>query len=68
MNACVSDAGDDLQQQQQQQQRGRVADFVAIKGTWLGIEEGQLFCLLGPNGAGKTTTINCLTGDWGVWK
>ncbi|GBF88378.1 ABC transporter A family member protein [Raphidocelis subcapitata] len=37
-------------------------DFWAIKGTWLGIERGQLFCLLGPNGAGKTTTINCLTG------
>jgi ABC-type multidrug transport system fused ATPase/permease subunit len=38
-------------------------DFWAIKDSWLGIEEGQLFCLLGPNGAGKTTTINCLTGE-----
>jgi ABC-type multidrug transport system ATPase subunit len=38
------------------------ADFWAVKGSWFGIEQGQLFCLLGPNGAGKTTTINCLTG------
>jgi hypothetical protein len=38
-------------------------DFWAIKDSWFGIEEGQLFCLLGPNGAGKTTTINCLTGE-----
>ncbi|WIA40119.1 hypothetical protein OEZ86_013522 [Tetradesmus obliquus] len=37
-------------------------DFWAIRDSWFGIEEGQLFCLLGPNGAGKTTTINCLTG------
>ena len=36
--------------------------FWAIKGSWLTIEENQLFCLLGPNGAGKSTTINCLTG------
>lgn len=44
----------------------RKEDFWAIRGTWLGIERGQLFCLLGPNGAGKTTTINCLTGVlWG---
>lgn len=38
------------------------SDYWAIRGTWLGIEEGQLLCLLGPNGAGKTTTIHCLTG------
>jgi hypothetical protein len=38
-------------------------DFLAIRDSWFGIEEGQLFCLLGPNGAGKTTTINCLTGE-----
>jgi hypothetical protein len=38
-------------------------DFWAIRDSWFGIEEGQLFCLLGPNGAGKTTTINCLTGE-----
>jgi len=44
----------------------RREDFWAIRGTWLGIERGQLFCLLGPNGAGKTTTINCLTGQW-LW-
>lgn len=43
--------------------KGQVGDFWAIKGSWFGIEEGQLFCLLGPNGAGKTTTINCLTGQ-----
>eukprot|EP00878_Enallax_costatus_P038857 GHUV01044342.1.p2 GENE.GHUV01044342.1~~GHUV01044342.1.p2 ORF type:complete len:111 (+),score=30.80 GHUV01044342.1:601-933(+) len=42
--------------------KGSMADFWAIKGSWFGIQEGQLFCLLGPNGAGKTTTINCLTG------
>jgi hypothetical protein len=41
-------------------------DFWALRGTWLGIERGRLFCLLGPNGAGKTTTINCLTGGEGV--
>lgn len=41
-------------------------DFWAIKDSWFGIEEGQLFCLLGPNGAGKTTTINCLTGALSV--
>eukprot|EP00878_Enallax_costatus_P039861 GHUV01045787.1.p1 GENE.GHUV01045787.1~~GHUV01045787.1.p1 ORF type:complete len:620 (+),score=148.94 GHUV01045787.1:439-2298(+) len=61
MNACISDPDDNHQQQQQRRRRG-VSDFVALKGTWLGIKEGQLFCLLGPNGAGKTTTINCLTG------
>mmetsp|Transcript_22388 Transcript_22388/g.37501 ORF Transcript_22388/g.37501 Transcript_22388/m.37501 type:complete len:840 (+) Transcript_22388:121-2640(+) len=37
-------------------------DFHAVKGTWLTIEEGKLFCLLGHNGAGKTTTFNMLTG------
>ena len=40
----------------------RGKEFWAIKGSWLSIERGRLFCLLGPNGAGKTTTINCLTG------
>ena len=38
--------------------------FWALKGSWLTIEENQLFCLLGPNGAGKSTTINCLTGGF----
>lgn len=52
LNACVRG----------QAPRAPLADFWAIRGTWLGIEQGQLFCLLGPNGAGKTTTINCLTG------
>lgn len=37
--------------------------FWALKGSWFGIAENQLFCLLGPNGAGKSTTINCLTGE-----
>jgi len=37
-------------------------EFWAIKGSWFGINQDQLFCLLGPNGAGKSTTINCLTG------
>eukprot|EP00741_Cyanophora_paradoxa_P000093 tig00000057_g89.t1 len=45
---------------------GLIADptteFVAVKGTWLTMEEGKLFCLLGHNGAGKTTTFNMLTG------
>ncbi|QDZ21953.1 ABC transporter A [Chloropicon primus] len=36
--------------------------FEAVKGVWLSVGEGQIFCLLGPNGAGKTTLINCLTG------
>ena len=38
------------------------AKFKAVKGVWLSVDEGQIFCLLGPNGAGKTTLINCLTG------
>ena len=37
--------------------------FWALKGSWFGIAENQLFCLLGPNGAGKSTIINCLTGE-----
>ena len=40
----------------------RKNEFWAVRGSWFGIREGELFCLLGPNGAGKTTTINCLTG------
>ncbi|KAG5537228.1 hypothetical protein RHGRI_024616 [Rhododendron griersonianum] len=40
----------------------RKSHFHAVKGLWVNIPKGQLFCLLGPNGAGKTTTINCLTG------
>lgn len=35
---------------------------VAVAGTWLRLESGQVFALLGPNGAGKTTTIHMLTG------
>jgi ABC-type multidrug transport system ATPase subunit len=37
-------------------------EFVAVRGSWLGIETDSCLCLLGPNGAGKSTTINCLTG------
>jgi hypothetical protein len=44
----------------------REEDFWAVRGSWLGIERGRLFCLLGPNGAGKSTTINCLTGEASV--
>ncbi|XP_058181556.1 ABC transporter A family member 11-like [Rhododendron vialii] len=40
----------------------RKSHFHAVKGLWMNIRKGQLFCLLGPNGAGKTTTISCLTG------
>ncbi|DBA85756.1 TPA: hypothetical protein ACH3X1_005317 [Trebouxia sp. C0004] len=40
----------------------RSTEAVAVKGNWLGIQQGECFCLLGPNGAGKSTTINCLTG------
>ncbi|KAF6264706.1 hypothetical protein COO60DRAFT_16234 [Scenedesmus sp. NREL 46B-D3] len=55
LNACVRCQG-------RGERRAPLRDFWAVRGSWLGIEEGQLFCLLGPNGAGKTTTINCLTG------
>ncbi|MQM10037.1 hypothetical protein Taro_042924 [Colocasia esculenta] len=40
----------------------RTSPYHAVKGLWLNLKKGQLFCLLGPNGAGKTTAINCLTG------
>jgi hypothetical protein len=56
LNACVRCQGPG-------ERPAPLRDFWAIRGSWLGIEEGQLFCLLGPNGAGKTTTINCLTGE-----
>ncbi|KAL4434281.1 hypothetical protein ABPG75_000722 [Micractinium tetrahymenae] len=36
--------------------------FVAVRGNWLGVHQGECFALLGPNGAGKSTTMNCLTG------
>jgi ABC-type multidrug transport system ATPase subunit len=51
-NAAASAAAD----------KRRKNEFWAVRGSWFGIREGELFCLLGPNGAGKTTTINCLTG------
>ncbi|KAK9831648.1 hypothetical protein WJX74_004219 [Apatococcus lobatus] len=34
----------------------------AVRGVWLGIEQGACTCVLGPNAAGKTTMIQCLTG------
>jgi ABC-type multidrug transport system fused ATPase/permease subunit len=58
LNACVRCQGSG-------ERPAPLRDFWAIRGSWLGIEAGQLFCLLGPNGAGKTTTINCLTGGRG---
>jgi hypothetical protein len=61
LNACVRCQGPE-------ERRAPLRDFWAIRGSWLGIEEGQLFCLLGPNGAGKTTTINCLTGEGRWWQ
>ena len=35
---------------------------VAVAGTDLDVNEGQITALLGHNGAGKTTTMNMLTG------
>ncbi|KAF2073005.1 hypothetical protein CYY_005683 [Polysphondylium violaceum] len=40
----------------------KTKEFVAVKGTYLTIDQGQLFVILGHNGAGKTTTFNILTG------
>ncbi|HEY1419132.1 MAG TPA: ABC transporter ATP-binding protein [Candidatus Dormibacteraeota bacterium] len=41
--------------------RYRRANFNAVDGISLKVEEGEFFALLGPNGAGKTTTISILT-------
>jgi branched-chain amino acid transport system ATP-binding protein len=38
------------------------ADFCALDGVSLAIEEGEFVSVIGPNGAGKTTLINVLTG------
>ncbi len=38
---------------------------VAVQGTDLDVNEGQITALLGHNGAGKTTTMNMLTGTSG---
>lgn len=38
------------------------ADFVAIDGIDLAIEEGEFFTIVGPSGSGKTTLIRMLTG------
>jgi ABC-2 type transport system ATP-binding protein len=40
----------------------KYADFVAVDGLNLSVEQGVVFGLLGPNGAGKTTTILMLLG------
>ncbi|WP_314173927.1 ATP-binding cassette domain-containing protein [Streptomyces winkii] len=37
------------------------ADFAAVDGVDLTVEQGEIFGLLGPNGAGKTTTVGMLT-------
>ncbi|WP_254666110.1 ATP-binding cassette domain-containing protein [Streptomyces sp. WMMB 322] len=37
------------------------ADFAAVDGVDLQVEQGEIFGLLGPNGAGKTTTVGMLT-------
>ncbi len=36
------------------------AQFIAVDGVSLQIQQGEIFGLLGPNGAGKTTTIRML--------
>lgn len=35
----------------------------AVRGLWLGTEEGECFGLLGVNGAGKTTAFRMVTGE-----
>lgn len=37
--------------------------LVAVRGLWLGAEEGECFGLLGVNGAGKTTAFRMITGE-----
>ncbi len=44
--------------------RGRgqgATDVVAVKGTSITVERGEIFGFLGPNGAGKTTTMRMLS-------
>lgn len=40
----------------------RYADFTAVDGVDLSVEEGEILAFLGPNGAGKTSTIEILEG------
>ena len=42
--------------------RKEYADFTAVKGLDLAIEEGEFVALLGPSGCGKTTTLRMLAG------
>ena len=38
------------------------ADFTAVRGVSLTIEDGEFFVLLGPSGCGKTTTLRMIAG------
>ena len=37
------------------------ADFQAVDGVTLSVQQGEVLAMLGPNGAGKTTTVRMLT-------
>ena len=38
------------------------ADFTAVRGVSLAVEDGEFFVLLGPSGCGKTTTLRMIAG------
>src|SRR6478672_5833233 len=40
----------------------RFADFTAVRGSSLVLEDGKFVVLLGPSGCGKTTTLRMLAG------
>jgi multiple sugar transport system ATP-binding protein len=40
----------------------RFANFTAVNGVSVKIEEGEFFCMLGPSGCGKTTTLRMVAG------
>jgi len=42
--------------------RKSFADFHAVKGISLQIQQGEFFSLLGPSGCGKTTTLRMIAG------